>query len=110
MAFQNIIISGNVGRDPEAKFMPDGTAITNFSVAVQDGKDHTEWFNVAAYRQQADVVRDYVNKGDRILVSGRLKTREYKGKDGETRKVTDLVADRVDLLERKKDRLPSEDI
>jgi len=110
MPFQVTIIEGNVGKEPEARFLPDGTAIANFSVAVQDGKEHTEWFRVAAYRQQADVVREYVNKGDRILVSGRMRTKEYE-KNGEKQRSTELVADRVDLLERKKDRpAPSDDI
>ena len=109
MAFQQVIISGNVGQDPESRFLADGTAVTNFSVAVQDGKDHTEWFRVCAFRQQADVVRDYVNKGDRILVSGRLKTREYE-KNGTKQKATELIADRVDLQGGKRRQEASEDI
>jgi single-strand DNA-binding protein len=102
MPYQVCIIEGNVGKEPDNKFLANGKAISNFSVAVQDGKEHTEWFRVSAYERQSDIVRDYVVKGDRILVEGRLRTREWEDKDGGKRQTTELIANRINLLGNKR--------
>lgn len=88
------LITGHVGQAPDAKFTAQGKAITNFSVAVQDGREHTEWFRVVAFDKQADIVREYVNKGDLIQVEGRFHTKE--GTDG--KRYTDLIANSITLL------------
>ena len=75
--FHKITIAGNVGRDPEMRYMPDGKAVTNFSVAVSDGwgdKKKTVWFRVAVWGKRAEVANEYISKGSKILVEGRLKT------------------------------------
>lgn len=106
MPYQIVIVQGNVGRDPEIKTSQSGKSVCRFSVAVSDKGprgEHTEWFRSVAFDKTAEIVAQYVKKGDPILVEGRLKTDEYE-KDGEKRKSTDLLVSRVTLLGGKRDR------
>lgn len=105
-SFQVVEIMGHIGRDPETRFTQSGIAKTSFSVAVsdrwkKDGEVHeeTEWFNVVAWRKEW--LDGRILKGDLVLVRGKLKTREYE-KDGQKRRVTDLVADTVMPINGKK--------
>lgn len=107
MPYQIVIVQGNVGRDPEIKTGGSGKSVCRFSVAVSDKGprgEHTEWFRAVAFDKTAEIVAQYVKKGDPILVEGRLKTDEYE-KDGEKRKTTDLLVSRVTLLGGKRDRV-----
>ena len=79
--YQKVILVGNLGRDPEMRYMPDGTAVTNFSMATSFGwtdrstgepKDTTTWFRVSVWGRQAESVNEYLSKGRRVLVEGRL--------------------------------------
>lgn len=73
--YQKITIAGYVGRDPEMRYMPDGTAVTNFSVAVSDGwgeNKRTIWFRISVWGKRAEVANQYLSKGQRVLVDGRL--------------------------------------
>lgn len=80
--YQKITIAGNLGREPEMRYMADGTAVTSFSVAVSDGygdKKHTIWFRVSVWGKRAEVANQYLTKGSKILVEGRLKAEPNTG-------------------------------
>ena len=99
MSYQTLVIRGNVGKDPEVRTLNSGDAVANFSIAVSErrkGEDHTTWFRCNAFGKTAEVVRDYVRKGSKVLVQGRIQTREYE-KDGITRQSWDVMVDRLSL-------------
>lgn len=113
MSYQKVVIVGNLGRDPEMRFMPDGTPVTNFSVATnrrwtnQDGSpgEETVWFRVAAWRRQAETCAQYLKQGRQVMVEGRLTAdketggpRVWTGTDGAPRASYELTADRVIFL------------
>lgn len=105
VSFHQTIIQGNLGKDPELKTLSSGSDVANFSVAVtekwkSDGElqEHTEWYNVKVFGKQAEVCEKYLHKGDSVLLVGRLRTRKYE-KDGDTKYATDLIVDRVNLLD-----------
>jgi single-strand DNA-binding protein len=84
-----VTLLGNLGKDPEVKFLPSGQAVANFTIATSDRykdkagewQDRTEWHNVVAYARTAEIVRDYVKKGNKVYVEGRLTTRSWDDKD-----------------------------
>ena len=84
-----VTLLGNLGKDPEIKFLPSGQAVANFGLATSDRykdkagewQDRTEWHNVVAYGRTAEIVRDYVKKGNKLYVEGRLTTRSWDDKD-----------------------------
>lgn len=103
-----VILIGNLGRDPEMRYSPDGTAICNISVATTsqwkdkatgEKREETEWHRVVFYNRLAEVVGEYLKKGRSIYIEGRLKTRKWKDKDtGADRYSTDIVADQMQML------------
>src|ERR1700730_18876872 len=102
-----VILLGNVGKDPEVKFLPSGQAVANFSIATTDRykdkagewQDRTEWHNVVAYARTAEIVRDYVKKGNKLYVEGRLTTRSWDEKDsGKKVYRTEIVVSDLSLL------------
>src|SRR5712692_11734206 len=101
-----IMLIGNLGRDPEMNVTGDGTPFTRFSLAVNrrtksssnDRKDETEWFNVVAWRQLAEVCNTYLQKGSKIYVEGRLTQRKYTDKNGIERTTVEVVASDVEFL------------
>lgn len=110
MAFSKIMIIGNLGRDPEMRYTPNGKAVTQFSVAVShsrpDGQggwidDGTDWYRVSVFGDRADRAAEQLRKGNRVFVEGRFKSREFEGKDGEKRTSLDITADNVISLERR---------
>lgn len=98
-SLNKIQLLGNVGRDPEIKYTTSGKAVANFSIATNDRykdsagewQDRAEWHNVVAWERLAEIVRDYVIKGNQVYVEGRSQTRSYD-KDGEKKYVTEVVA------------------
>ena len=100
MGYQKITIVGNIGKSPEIKYTPQGKAVCSFSVAVTEGidKEHTEWFSVETWEKTAEAVAKFCDKGNQVLVEGRMKTRKWTDKDGGTRYSTDLKASRVEFL------------
>ena len=100
MGYQKITIVGNIGKSPEIKYTPQGKAVCSFSVAVTEGidKEHTEWFSVETWEKTAEAVAKFCDKGNQVLVEGRMKTRKWTDKDGGTRYLTDLKASRVEFL------------
>lgn len=104
---QQIIFTGNLGKDPEVKEFENGGSVANFTVGVtergyktKDGKeipDHTEWFNCVAKNGLAKIVKQFLKKGNKVLVVGKMKTREYE-KDGQKKYITEVIADNLELL------------
>jgi single-strand DNA-binding protein len=103
-----VMIIGNLGADPEMRYMADGTAMTSFRVASTrtyggaegERKEETEWFSVTAWRKLAEQCSQFLQKGRRVYVEGRLRTRSWDGPDGQKRYRTEVVADRVLFLDR----------
>ena len=103
-----VMIIGNLGKDPEMNYLADGTALTSFSVAASrtyngpDGerKEETEWFAVVTWRKLAEQCSQYLQKGKKVYVEGRLQTRSWDGPDGQRHYRTEVVADRVLFLDR----------
>ena len=100
------ILVGNVGRDPEVRYSPSGTAVCNLTLATtkkwkdKDGeaKEETEWHRVVLYQRLAEVAGVYVKKGKQIYIEGSLKTRKWTDKDGVDKYTTEIVADQMQLL------------
>lgn len=103
-----VMIIGNLGQDPEMRYTANGSAVTTFSVAVTrnftgpdgDRREETEWFNVVAWRQLAEQCSQYLQKGRKVYVEGRLQTRSWEGTDGQRRQRTEVVAQSVLFLDR----------
>ncbi len=101
-----VILVGNLGRDPEVRYMPDGAAITNISVATTDTwkdkagekQERTEWHRVAFFGKLAEIAGEYLKKGSQVYIEGRLQTRKWQDKDGQDKYTTEIVADRMQML------------
>ncbi len=107
MSVNKVILVGNLGRDPEIRYLPSGQTVASFSVATterfkgRDGqmRDQTEWHNVVVYGKQAELCGQYLKKGRQVYVEGRLTTRQWEAKDGSgKRNRTEVVALRVQFL------------
>jgi single-strand DNA-binding protein len=102
------ILVGNVGKDPEIKFLPSGTPVANFGLATSERfkdksgevQERTEWHNLVAYTRLAEIIRDYVKKGSKLYVEGRITTRNWDDKEHPGRKVyrTEIVVNDLVLL------------
>ena len=103
-----VLIIGNLGADPEMRYTADGNALTSFRVAASrnyttpDGerREETEWFSVVAWRKLAEQCSQFLQKGRRVYVEGRQRTRSWDAPDGQKRYRTEVVADRVLFLDR----------
>ena len=101
-----IQIIGHLGRDPEMRYTPGGTPVTNFSVAVsrrrrgQDGQsmDETEWFRVVCWEKLAEIADQYLKKGARVYIEGRVQVRKYTGNDGVERTSVDVITNDMIML------------
>jgi single-strand DNA-binding protein len=101
-----VILVGNLGRDPEVRYMPDGGAVTNISVATTDvwkdkggeKQERTEWHRVVFFSKLAEIAGEYLKKGSQVYVEGRLQTRKWQDKEGQDRYTTEIVADRMQML------------
>jgi single-strand DNA-binding protein len=101
-----VIIVGNLGRDPEVRYTPDGTAVANFSVATSDQwtdkqtgekKERTEWHRIVAWRRLGEICGEYLSKGRQVYVEGKLQTRSWE-QDGVTRYSTEIIASDVQFI------------
>ena len=102
-----VILVGNLGRDPETKYMPDGAAITNVSIATSyqwtdkasgEKKEETEWHRIVFRGRLAEIAGEYLRKGSQVYVEGRLRTRKWQDKEGQDRYTTEIVADSMQML------------
>jgi single-strand DNA-binding protein len=107
MSLNKAMIIGNLGRDPEMRYTPNGQAVTQFTVAVNrnykdasgEWKEETEWFRVVAWGPLAERTAEYLRKGRKVYVEGRLQTRTWDDKDGQKHYTTELVASTVTALD-----------
>jgi single-strand DNA-binding protein len=103
------MIIGNLGRDPEMRYTPNGKPVTSFSVAVSrtwtkpegERTETTDWFNVVAWGRLAEICSQYLTKGSMVYVEGRLETRSWEGENGQKHFRTEIVAGDVNILERR---------
>src|SRR5881628_2064416 len=102
-----VILVGNLGADPETKYLPSGDAVTNIRVATTDRwkdkasgemKEATEWHRIAFFGRLAEVAGEYLKKGSQVYVEGRLRTRKWQDKEGQDRYTTEIVADSMQML------------
>ncbi len=102
-----VIIVGNLGQDPEVKYMPSGQAVCNISVATTDSwndkstgekQERTEWHRVVFFRRLAEIVGEYLRKGSQVYIEGRLQTRKWQDQSGADRYTTEIVANEMQML------------
>jgi single-strand DNA-binding protein len=100
-----IMLIGNLGRDPELNVTSDGTPVTKFSLAVSrktsTGEKETEWFNIVAWRQLAEICERYLHKGSKVYIEGRLTQRKYTDREGTQRTAVDVIANDMQMLDPK---------
>lgn len=108
-----VTIIGNLGNDPESKLMPNGNAVTNISIATDESyKDKTtgqmvpktEWHRVVAFQRLAEIMRDYLKKGSKVYIEGKLQTRKWQDQSGADRYTTEIVANELQMLDGKTDQ------
>ncbi|WP_439181795.1 single-stranded DNA-binding protein [Carboxylicivirga taeanensis] len=119
MSVNKVILVGNVGKDPEVRYLDNDVAVANFSLATtergftsRDGQtipERTEWHNIVAWRGLAKIVESYVKKGTQVFIEGKIRTRSYDDKDGNKRYITEVFADNLQLLGRKSDNPAASD-
>jgi len=100
-----IMLIGNLGRDPELNVTAEGTPVTKFSLAVSrktsSGEKETEWFNIVAWRQLAEICERYLHKGSKVYIEGRLTQRKYTDREGVQRTAVDVIANDMQMLDSK---------
>ena len=100
------IIIGNLGKDPEMRYMPSGDAICNFSLATTDSwkdkngekQEKTEWHRISMFGKLAEIAGEYLKKGSQVYVEGRIQTRKWTNKEGQDQYTTEIVADKMQML------------
>ena len=105
-SLNKVMIIGNLGRDPEMRFTANGQAVANFSVACNrryttregEQRDETEWVRVVCWGRQAEIAGQYLQRGSQIFVEGRLQTRSWEDQQGQTRYMTEVVANNFQML------------
>jgi single-strand DNA-binding protein len=116
MSFNKITIMGNLGRDPELRYTPQGKAVCDFSVATSEkwkdpqsgeNKEETTWFRITFWGRQAEVANQYLKKGRPVYVEGRLKMREWTDRDGRVRTSLEVMGSDLHLISGKADGEPS---
>ena len=106
-----VILVGNLGKDPEVRHLDNGIAVANFSLATTESYtnkqgervNQTEWHNIVLWRGLADVAEKYLKKGNSVYVEGKISTRKWEDKEGNTRYSTDIIADKMTMLGSKSD-------
>ena len=102
-----VIVIGNLGQDPETRYMPSGSAVTNLRIATNESwkdkqtgeqKDRTEWHSVAMFGKLAEIAAEYLRKGSQVYIEGKLRTRKWQDKSGNDRYTTEIVADEMQML------------
>ena len=104
-----VILVGNLGADPETRYMPSGGAVTNLRVATADSwkdkqsgerQERTEWHRVVLFNRLAEVAAEYLRKGSQVYLEGRIQTRKWQGQDGQDKYTTEIVANEMQMLGR----------
>ncbi len=103
-----VILIGNLGQDPEVKYMPNGNAVTNITVATSESwkdkntgqqQERTEWHRVVAFRRLAEIIGEYLRKGSKVYIEGKLQTRKWQDQNGQDRYTTEIVANDMQMLD-----------
>ncbi|GLP95328.1 single-stranded DNA-binding protein [Paraferrimonas sedimenticola] len=102
-----VIIVGNLGQDPEVRYMPNGNAVANFTVATSESwkdqqgqqQERTEWHRIVTYRRLAEIAGEYLRKGSKVYLEGKLQTRKWQDQSGQDRYTTEIVADQMQMLD-----------
>jgi single-strand DNA-binding protein len=105
-SYQRVIIVGNLGADPETRYLPNGDAVTNMRIAVSERwknasgepQERTEWFTAVAFKRLAEIANEYLRKGSSVLVEGKMQTRKWQAQDGSDRYTTELRVDNLTML------------
>jgi len=108
-SLNKVMLIGNLGSEPEVKHLDSGKTVANFSIATSEryknksGElvENTDWHNIVIWGKGADIAEKYCSKGMKVFVEGKQKTRSYQDKDGNTRYVTEVLTDRLTILEKK---------
>ena len=107
-----VILVGNLGQDPETRYMPSGNAVTNISIATSESwkdkqtgeqQERTEWHRVAFFNRLAEIAGEYLKKGSKVYVEGSLRTRKWQGQDGQDRYTTEIIATEMQMLDSRGD-------
>lgn len=107
-----VILIGNLGNDPEVRYLPSGSAVTNFSMAThaswkdkQTGemKEHTEWHRVALFDRLAEIAGEYLKKGSKVYVEGSLRTRKWQDNNGQDRYSTEILVNELQMLDSRRE-------
>lgn len=102
-----VILVGNLGRDPEIRYTADGMAVCNFSIATTsqwkdrasgEKREETEWHRIVLYNRLAETAGEYLKKGRPVFIEGRMRTRKWKGDDGQDRFTTEVIAEQMQML------------
>src|SRR5215218_7842646 len=102
-----VILVGNLGKDPETRYMPNGKAVTTFTIATSESwkdkqtgeqREQTEWHNIVMYDRLAEIAAEYLRKGSQVYVEGRLRTRKWQDKEGRDRYTTEINANEMQML------------
>ena len=102
-----VIVIGNLGQDPETRYMPSGSAVTNLRIATNeswkdkqtgDMQERTEWHGVVLYDKLGEIAAEYLRKGSQVYIEGSLRTRKWQDKEGQDKYTTEIVADRMQML------------
>ena len=101
-----VILIGRLGRDPETRYMPNGEAVCNFSVATSESwkdsngqkQERSEWHNITMYRKLAEIAGQYLKKGSQVYLEGKIQTRKYTDKNGVERTAYDIIANEMKML------------
>jgi len=118
MSVNKVILVGNVGKDPEIRYLEGGTAVCSFPMATSETYRNregervttTEWHNIVLWRGLAEVAERYVKKGSQLFIEGRIRTRSWDDRDGNKRYTTEIVADNMQMLGRRPDDTSSQDV
>ena len=105
-SLNKVMLIGNLGRDPEIRYTPDGSPVANFSLATSENwtdksgsrQEHTEWHTIVAWNRLADLCKKYLSKGRQVYVEGRIRTREWNDREGNKRRTTEVIATQMVLL------------
>ena len=106
MSVNKVILVGNLGKDPELRYTPSGTAVVTFSLATterykdRDGnrQEKTEWHNIVAWRQLAEICGKFLHKGKQVYIEGKIQNRSYDDRDGNKRYISEIVVDQMQML------------
>lgn len=105
-----VILIGNLGRDPEVRYTPNGLAVANITIATSEvwkdkqsgeNQERTEWHRIVMYQRLAEIVGEYLRKGSKVYIEGRLQTRKWQDKSGQDRYTTEIVAESLQMLDGK---------